>query len=129
VEGDDTNAALAGFGQGPFDQVAGQLAAPVFRFHIDVEQISAMGGSGVERVRRPVVDHESGSGNHAVSVAGKPAYVLPILNRLGHPRLEVASHDVKNLVVGAAGIHKHAATVMGDELRVSRSRDSGFQHG
>lgn len=129
VEGDDADFTAAGFGKSEFDEMAGELFAAVFRLDIDIEQVGALGGTRVERMRRPVEDHESRSGDNTVSVAGKPADVFAVLDGFGDPRLEVADHDVEDLVVGAAGIDKHAAAVMGDEGSVGGPGRSGFQHG
>ncbi len=129
MEGDDANFAAAGFGKGEFDELAGELFAAVFRLDVDVEQVAAMGGARIERVRGPVEDHEAGSGNGAVSVKGKPADVLAVFDGLGDPRLEVAGHDVDDLIVGAACVDEHATAMMGDEGSIGGRGRSGFQHG
>lgn len=129
VEGDDADFPAAGLGKSEFDELAGELFATVFRLNIDVEQVAAMGGARVERMRGPVEDHESGAGDDAVSVAGEPADVEAVLDGFCDPGLEVAGHDVEDLIVGASGVDEHAAAVMGYERGIGGCGPSGFQHG
>jgi len=129
VKGDDADFAAAGFGEREFDELAGEFLAAVLRLDVDVEQVSALGGARVERVRCPVEEHEPGSGDHAVSVAGEPADVFAVLDGPGHPGLEIAGHDVEDLIVGASSVDEHAAAMMSDEAGVCSGCRSGFQHG
>lgn len=128
VEGDHPDASTAGFGECILDQMAGQPLAPVFGFNIDVQKVASLRGAGIERVRRPVEEHQTGSGNDLVSIAGEPAEIFPVSDGLGDPGLEIAIHDVEDLVIGASGIYKHAMPVISDELCISRGRRSCFQH-
>lgn len=129
VQRDDANLAAARLSKGKLDELAGELFPAVVRLHINIQQVAALGGAGIERVRRPVEKHESGSGDHAAVVAGEPADVFAVCDGLGDPGFKVAGHDVEHLIIRAPGVDKHAPAMMGDKAGVCRGCRSGFQHG
>jgi hypothetical protein len=85
MESDDTDAAAASFGEGEIDEVAGEAAAAMIRFDVDVEEIAAGCRTRVKRMRRPVKDEQAGAGDDGSVVLGEPAEVAAAGDGLGDP--------------------------------------------
>jgi hypothetical protein len=120
--------ATACFSKGKFNQFAGQMAAAILRLNVDIQQIAAQGGTRIERMWRPVEQQQAGAGNHIPLVFGKPAKIALVGYCLGDPRFVGLSHQLENLIVAAAGIDKHAATMASNERSIGGGRQPGLQH-
>ena len=128
VEGNDADAAAAGFRESEFDEIAGEMAAAIIRLYIDVKEIAASSGPRVEGVRGPVEQKQARASDDLTVVFGEPAKIAVVRDGLGDPRLVGLSHELEHLIVAASGINKHAATMTGDERSVGGRRQPGFQH-
>jgi len=51
-----------------------------------------------------------------------------VANGLGDPRFMSLSHELEDLIVAAARIHKHAAAMVSDERSVGGGRQPRLQH-
>ena len=60
VQGDNTNAAPARFGQAALDQSMGEAALAELRFDVDIQQITAPVAFRMEWMRRPIDDEQAG---------------------------------------------------------------------
>ena len=128
MQGDDADAAAEGFGESELDEVAGQMAAAIFRLDVDVQEVAAGIVSRIEGMRRPVEEEEAGSGDYFAVVFGEPAEVAAVGDGLRDPRLVRLGHELENLIVAAAGIDKHAAAMMRDERSVGGESLPRLQH-
>jgi hypothetical protein len=122
VEGNDADTATARLCEGELDEVAGEMAAAVFGLDVDVEQVAARGGTGIERMRGPVEQEEASTSDDFAIVLGEPTEVVAIGDGLGDPRFVGLGHELEDLIVAAASVDKHAAAVVGDERRVGSGR-------
>ena len=79
-------------------------------------------------MRRPIEDEQSGARNDRAVIFGEPAEVAAIGDSLRDPRLVGLGHELEHLIVAAAGIDKHAATMAGNEVRVGGGGEPRLQH-
>jgi hypothetical protein len=107
--------AAASFRKREVDEIAGEMAAAIILLNVNVEQVSAGGRARVERVRGPVKQEQTRSGNNRTVIFGEPAKVAAIRDGLRDPWLVSLRHELEHLIVPASGIDKHAATMTGDE--------------
>lgn len=128
MEGHNADVAPPRFGEGIFDEVAGETATAIFGLDVDVEKIAARGGVRVEGMRRPVEEEQAGTSDDFAIVLGEPAEVAAIGDGLGDPGIVGLSHELEHLIVTAAGIDEHAAAVMGDERSVGGGGQPRLQH-
>jgi hypothetical protein len=75
----------ASLGKCLVDQLTGQPLAAVLRFDVDIQQVAALILARVQRVRRPVENHQAGAGDHLPAFGGKPAQVPAVRQPLFHP--------------------------------------------
>lgn len=128
MQSDDPDPTATCFRQRQIDEIAREVAPAILSLHVDVQQVSAQRGSRVERVRRPVEQQQPGAGNHFTVFFGKPAEIAMVGDGLGDPRFVRLSHELEDLIVAAACIHKHAAAVTSDERSVGGGRQPRLQH-
>jgi tRNA(Ile)-lysidine synthase len=128
MESDHANLLLARLGQRLVDQMAGQLLAPVLRFHIHVQQVATLVLAGIERVRRPIEHDHSCAGDDLAAFRGQPAAVSSVRQPGFDPGLKVLRHHVENPVVLPSSVDEHPATVVGDDSRVCGRRWSYLVH-
>lgn len=124
----NADAAATGFSQRKLDELAGETAAPVLRFHIDVQQVAAFGRARIEWVRRPIEQKQPGAGHRHAFVFHDPANVQAVGNGFGDPRLMHLRHYLQDLVIAAPGIDKHTATMTSDKGSIGSNRQPGSQH-
>jgi hypothetical protein len=79
-------------------------------------------------MRGPVEKEEAGAGDDFAVVFGEPAEVAAIGDSLRDPWLVGLGHELENLIVAAASVDEHAATVMADERSVGGGRQPRLQH-
>ena len=128
VEGHNADVAPPRFGEGIFDEVAGEMAAAIIQLDVDVEEVAAGGGARVEGMRRPVEQKQARAGDDLTVVFSEPAEIAVVGDGLCDPRFVCLNHELEDLIVSASGINKHAATMTGDERSVGGRRQPGFQH-
>jgi hypothetical protein len=114
MQSHDADAAAARLGEGKLDQVRGEAATAIFGLDIDVEQIATRAGLRIQRMRRPVEEEETRAGDDIAVVFTEPAEILAIGNSLRNPGLVRLGHELEALIVAAARVYEHAATVVRD---------------
>lgn len=129
VQGDNPDAATACFGECQLDQVAGDVFSAVLRLDIDIQQITAVAGGGVQRVWRPVQNHQSAAADDIAGITEcEPAEIFAGLKLLRNPWLEMLCHHIEDAVVGSSCIHEHAPAMAGDDGGIGSGRSTGFEH-
>ncbi len=92
MQSHNANTAAARFSQSHLDQVAGQMAASVLRFDIDIQQIAARGRTRIKRMRGPVKQQQTCARHHFTVIFSKPSEITLISNSLRHPRFVGPGH-------------------------------------
>lgn len=125
----DTDASAASLSQRELDQSACNVLPPVCRLYVDVQQISAVNGCRIERVRGPVEKHQAAAADHLAGIVQRqPAHVLAGLELLGDPGVKMLLHHVQDPVVRAACIHKHTPAMAGNDGGISGGGGAGSGH-
>src|ERR1700734_1931192 len=99
MQRDDGNAARVRFSQTLLDEIVRQAAPAELRIDVDIQQIAALAGPGMEWVRRPVNDQQPGRACDAQILFCDPAQIASLADPLAYPRLKGAAHGVEDCVV------------------------------
>lgn len=128
VERGDADIVAAGLIEADLDQLPSQSAAAIVRIDEDVEDVAALRGGGIARVRRPVQDEQAGGGDGSGVGGDDPPGIAAVGETGKEPRLEVAGHLVERAAVRGAHPLEHGATMGGDQGCVRRGGEAGFEH-
>ena len=128
VKGYDADAAPACFGKRQFDEIRRQVAAAIFRFNVNIEQVSAPAGLRIERVRRPVEQQQARSSDDFAILFTEPTEVFSLGDGLRNPGFVRLNHQIQKLIVAPAGVNKHAPAMACDEWSVGGRSRPCVQH-
>ncbi len=129
VEGDDAQVAAARFGQAEPEEFASQAAAALVRLDEHIQDVRARLALRIQRMGRPVHDHQARRCNGLLVVEKNPAEILALSDHAGGPWFGGPLHRIEGGVVISAHGGEHGTPVAGDEGGIGRGRRTGFEHG